>query len=309
MIFYMNMKKEADSGPDGLSYDLHSHSICSDGVLSPAEVVRRARANGVDVLALTDHDSTDGLVEAHAAARECGLALVPGVEVSVTWGKQLIHIVALAIDPAYPALRSGLERQRQLRHERAVRIADKLDRLGIAGSLEGASRQAAGAAPGRNHFARFLVEQGHVRDLRQAFKRYLGHGGECHVPCCWASLDEALDWIHAAGGRAVLAHPGRYGMTRSALRRFLAAFRDARGDAIEVISGSQTPDQTRAMAEHAREYGLLASMGSDFHAPGQGWAELGVLPRLPGDCIPVWHDWDVALRGAIEADTLQQNGN
>jgi 3',5'-nucleoside bisphosphate phosphatase len=271
--------------------DLHSHSCHSDGLLSPTALVQRARENGVDVLALTDHDSTAGLAEARSAAAKAGLDLVDGVEISVSWGDQLIHIVGLNIDPACPELATGLAVQRRIRIERSQRIAEKFDRLGIHGSLAGATAQAGDAAPGRNHFARFLVEKGYARNTRQAFKRWLGRGGSCHVPSCWAGLDAALDWIHGAGGQAVLAHPARYGLTRTALRRFLTEFRAEGGDALEVISGQQTPRQTRMLADLARDFELRASVGSDFHAPGADWAELGRIARLPTDCIPLWQDW------------------
>jgi 3',5'-nucleoside bisphosphate phosphatase len=275
-------------------FDLHSHSDHSDGLLSPSALLARARAQGVDVLALTDHDSTDGLGEARRAADAAGILLIDGVEISVSWQDHLIHVVALGIDPSCPELQAGLAAQRSLRIERAERIAAKLDGLGIPGSLAGAARHAGTAAPGRNHFARFLVENGHARHARQAFKRFLGRGGRCHVPCHWASLETALSWSRAARGQAVLAHPARYGLSRTALRRFLAEFRATGGVAIEVISGWQAPEQTRDLARLARDAGLLASVGSDFHAPDAVWAELGRLPPLPSGCVPVWHDWPVA---------------
>lgn len=281
-----------------LRFDLHSHSHHSDGVLSPAALVRRARENGVDVLALTDHDSTAGLAEARLAAVEAGLELVDGVEISVTWRERLLHVVALGIDPDSPALAAGLAAQRAIRVERSERIAGKFDRAGIPDSLAGAIAQAGDAAPGRNHFARFLVEQGYARDTQQAFKRWLGHGGSCHVPSRWAALDEVLEWIRAAGGEAVLAHPLRYGMTRTALRRLLAEFRTAGGGAIEVVSGRQPPEQTRMLAGFAHEFGLRASVGSDFHAPGAKWAELGQASPLPEECVPVWLEWPVARAAA-----------
>ncbi len=290
--------------PAAPCYDLHCHSHHSDGVLSPTELVRRARDNGVDVLALTDHDSTAGLAEARRAAGEAGIGLVDGVELSVSWRAQLIHVVALGIDPDDPGLAAGLAGQRAIRVERSERIATRFDRLGITGSLEGAIAQAGDAAPGRNHFARFLVEQGYARDTQQAFKRWLGRGGSCHVPSSWAALDEALDWVRSAGGEAVLAHPLRYGMSRSALKRFLVEFREAGGQAIEVVSGRQTPEQTRKLAALAAEFGLRASSGSDFHAPGAQWSELGRASPLPDGCVPVWRDGPVA-RSTIRTGARQ----
>ncbi len=281
--------------------DLHSHSFHSDGLLSPTALIRRAREKGVDVLALTDHDSTAGLEEARIAAEEAGIELISGVELSVSWRDQLIHVLGLGIDPACPELAAGLAIQRAIRVERSQRIAEKFDRIGISGSLAGATAHAGDAAPGRNHFARFLVDNGYARHPRQAFKRWLGRGGSCHVPSCWASLDEALHWVAAAGGLAVLAHPARYGLTRTALRGFLTEFRAAGGSAMEVISGQQTLDQTRSLADLAREFGLLASVGSDFHAPGAEWAELGRIARLPEDCIPLWQDWGVNAKHGVQA--------
>lgn len=279
-------------------YDLHSHSTCSDGALAPNQLVWRARAHGVDVLALTDHDTTEGLAEAGEAARAAGLTLIPGVEISVTWSGRVVHILGLGVDTGCPALRAGLDGLRRKRDERAHRISEKLDRAGIPGSLEGARAHAGGDALGRTHFARFLVDQGHARDLRRAFKRYLGRGGRCYVACEWADLEEAIAWITGAGGDAVVAHPARYQMGATVMRRFLGQFKSAGGVGMEVISSSHPPPQASAMAAYAREFGFYASAGSDFHAPG-GWAELGVLAALPEDCEPIWsrRGWPRGARG------------
>lgn len=300
------MKPEALENRPEYCIDLHSHSYYSDGVLSPTMLVRRARENGVDVLALTDHDSTAGIEEARVAAEAEGIEIIGGVELSVSWRDQLIHVLGLRIDPDCPQLAAGLATQRAIRVERSQRIAEKFDRLGISGSLAGATAHAGDAAPGRNHFARFLVENGYARHSRQAFKRWLGRGGSCHVPSCWVGLDEALGWIAAADGLAVLAHPARYGLTRSALRGFLAEFRAAGGSAMEVISGQQPLDQTRALADLAREFGLRASVGSDFHTPGAEWAELGRISRLPDDCIPLWQDWGIEAKHGAQAANAGQ---
>lgn len=277
-------------------YDLHSHSTCSDGALSPTELVERARERGVDVLALTDHDTTGGLAEAFDAAGAAGITLVPGVEISVSWSGRLIHIVGLGIDAGNDTLQGGLETLRQKRDERAVKISEKLEKAGISGSLAGARAQAGGGVLGRGHFARFLVEQGHVRDFRRAFKRYLGRGGRCHVSCEWASLEQAVAWITAAGGNAVVAHPARYGLSGTVMQRFLEAFKAAGGTGIEVLSSSHSPAQARRMAAYACEHGLYASVGSDFHQPG-GWAEIGALAALPADCTPIWAAWGSSSRG------------
>ncbi len=270
--------------------DLHSHSTCSDGVLPPAALIARAAEQGVDMLAITDHDSTAGVAEARAAAAAAGLRLIAGVEISVSWQGKVIHVLGLNVDPAHPALADGLAAMAQVRMRRAERLGEKLEQAGVAGALAGARAQAGGGIPGRNHFARYLVERGHARDLRRAFKRYLARGASCYVAAEWAGLDEALAWIAGAGGRAVVAHPARYQLTGAGLRRLLAAFKDAGGAGMEVISGMQSEDITATLAGHAQAFGLLASVGSDFHEPGAG-PELGRLPPLPAACTPVWDDW------------------
>ncbi|MCC6302726.1 MAG: PHP domain-containing protein [Gammaproteobacteria bacterium] len=278
----------------GVCYDLHSHSRCSDGALSPAELVRHARACGVDVLALTDHDTTAGIAEARAAARDSGLCLIAGVEISVTWAQRVIHIVGLDIDPRCAGLQAGLAGLRWVRRERARHIADRLARCGIPGALEAAEVYAGAEVIGRNHFARFLVERGYVRDAKRAFKRYLGRGGSCHVASEWAGLAEAVAWIRAAGGIAVVAHPTRYAMSRGVMRRFLEEFTAAGGGGIEVVSGRHDVQQARMLAAYAREFGLCASVGSDFHAPENSWTVPGRLAALPPGCEPVWARWPAA---------------
>lgn len=278
-------------------YDLHSHTLCSDGTLTPTELVARARAHGVDVLALTDHDVTDGIAEATQAARQHGLGLIPGVEISVTWDGQTIHIVGLNVDTAAPTLQQGLAGLREFRHWRAAEIDRRLARHRIAGALAGARRFARGAIVSRTHFARFLVEQGYVRSMAQAFKQFLTRGRPGHVPGQWATLAQAVAWIHAAGGQAVIAHPARYPLSSGKLRKLLSEFRDHGGQAIEVISGGHDPQAPPRFAQLAHEFGFLASLGSDYHGtePGAGpakpWAELGRLPSLPAGCVPVWQDW------------------
>ncbi len=273
-----------------LRVDLHSHSNCSDGVLSPSALVERAAAQGVGLLAITDHDTTAGVAEARAAAQRLGLRLIAGVEISVSWRGQVLHVLGLDVDPEHPGLAAGLRGLEQMRVDRAERMAAKLERAGVSGALEGARTQAGDTVPGRSHFARFLVEAGHARNIERAFKRYLVRGASCYVACQWATLEEALDWIVGAGGRAVLAHPARYRMSRTALRRTLDAFSEAGGAGLEVISGNQAPEVTATLAAHARDFGLLASSGSDFHIPGAG-PELGRLAPLPAGCTPVWLDW------------------
>ena len=273
-------------------YDLHCHSTHSDGLLPPAEVVRRAASRGVEFLALTDHDETSGLAEARAAATDAGLHFIDGAELSVSWHDVTLHVVALGIDPGCRALQDGLTTIRTGRDQRAQRIADSLEEAGIAGAYEGAAAYVTNERLiGRTHFARFLVETGHVRDTKAAFQQYLTTGKPGYVNHTWATLPQALGWIHAAGGQAVLAHPGRYRVDAAQMRQLLGEFRDAGGDAIEVLSSSHTQAQTSEYARYARVFGLLASSGSDYHGPGESWVDLGDMPDLPAGVVPVWQNW------------------
>ncbi len=274
-----------------LNIDLHCHSNVSDGVLSPADVVARAAANGVDVLALTDHDDVSGLAAAQAAAAGTDLTLIPGVEISVTWGGQTVHIVGLRIDPQHPDLVAGLHDIRLGRIERAHRMAEDLAQHGIVGAYEGAYGYAANKEMvGRTHFARWLVAQGHAPDMRSAFKRYLTRGNPGYVEHEWTSLENAIGWIRASGGMAVVAHPGRYALNARQLLLLLDAFRNLGGEGIEVITGSHHPSEYGKFADLARAFSLKASRGADFHAPGEG-VDIGRLPELPHYCKPVWQDW------------------
>lgn len=276
-----------------LRYDLHSHSTASDGTVSPSELLRHAAAQGVDVLALTDHDVTTGLAEAERAAVESGVNLVPGVEISVTWAHQLLHIVGLGIDPLDDGLQRGLAGLREFRIRRAEEIGRRLEKRGIEGAYAGAQALAKGPSIGRTHFARFLVAQGKAGDIQDAFDRYLKQGKPGYVPGQWASLTEAVGWICAAGGQAVIAHPARYPLSAGRFRELLAEFKEAGGVALEVISGSHPHGMTSALANYAQRFGLLASVGSDYHGPGQSYNELGRLPALPAGCVPVWENWDL----------------
>lgn len=274
-----------------LRYDLHCHSTYSDGLLEPAEVVRRAGVRGVDVLALTDHDETSGLAEARSAARDAGVRLIDGAELSVSWRDITLHVVALGIDPDCVDLCEGLEAIRHGRAHRAQRMGEELAQAGIAGAYAGAMKFVTHERLiSRTHFARYLVDAGHARDTREVFRRFLVRGKPGYVAHQWATLAQAIGWIHAAGGQAVLAHPGRYNVDGK-IRELLAEFRDTGGDAIEVLSSSHTPAQYTEFARYARVFGMLASSGSDFHGPGESWADLGDMPRLPAGVTPVWKDW------------------
>ena len=276
-----------------LSIDLHSHSIASDGTLSPTELIQHAHAQGVDVLALTDHDGTDGLEEAGQMAKKVGLQLVPGVEISISWNGVTFHIVGLNIDPTHDGLRAGLSALRATRVERAEEISRRLAKHGIEGALEGAKAFASGQIIGRGHFGRFLVEQGYAGDMRKVFKKFLVHNRPGYVPGEWATLEDALSWIHDSGGQAVIAHPARYRISATRLRQFIQEFKDAGGEALEVVSGSHSAGDVHGLAQYAKRFELLASCGSDFHGPEQHWTELGKLPALPESCTPVWQNWDL----------------
>lgn len=276
-----------------LQYDLHSHSQASDGTLTATGLVQRACSAGVDVLALTDHDSVDGLAEARAAAKDLPLHLIAGVEISVTWNNQTIHILGLNLDPDNMALRTGLISLQTFRDWRAEEIGRRLDKAGIEGAYAGARRLASGRIVSRTHFAHFLVEQGRARSVRDVFKKFLVRNKPGYVPGEWTTLNEAVSWIRGAGGVAVVAHPARYGLTGSKLRRLLVDFKACGGTAIEVVSGSHTADDVHRMAGIARSLDLKASRGSDYHGPENPWIELGRIAILPDGCVPVWDDWQL----------------
>ena len=275
-----------------LNIDLHSHSRVSDGVLGPADLVRRACDNGVQVLALTDHDEVAGVTEAKRTASEMGIELVSGVEISITWAGTSIHIVGLQVDEKDPVLVDMLRRNRMGRMERAQRMGERFAELGVEGAYEGALKYVTNPnLISRKHFARFLVETGVCPTISNAFDRYLKDGGPAYIRHQWATLTEAVQWILDAGGMAVVAHPGRYKIKDVALYAFLDEFKQLGGKGIEVVTGSHTPDQYLYFARLANRYGFLASVGSDFHAPGESPVDVGCLPDFPCPVEPVWKDW------------------
>ncbi|MGN6652210.1 3',5'-nucleoside bisphosphate phosphatase [Trinickia sp.] len=275
-----------------MNADLHCHSNVSDGQLAPAEVARRAHAGGVTLWALTDHDEVAGQAQARSEAESLGMAYIAGVEISVTWASRTVHVVGLGIDTACPALLEGLRSTRSGRTARAQAMSDALAAIGIEGAYEGARRYVSNPdLISRTHFARFLVEKGYAQSTPDVFERYLGEGKPGYVPHRWASLESAVEWIRAAGGVAVIAHPGRYKYTPLEFDTLFGQFLDLGGKAIEVVTGSHTPDQYREYADVARRFGFEASRGSDFHAPSEGRTELGKLPLLPSDLTPVWARW------------------
>ena len=272
-----------------VNFDFHCHSSVSDGFLSPAELAARAAGNGVDCWALTDHDDLGGLAEAAQAAQAVGLNFVSGVEISIEWRETPIHVVGLGFDPLHPALMDGLETLRSGRLERARRMGDALAAIGIPGVFEGAMTYVTNLnLISRAHFARYLVSIGIARDTSSVFQHYLAPGKPGYVDHRWASLGDALGWIRAAGGVAVVAHPGRYKMSGGDMRKFLDEFKDCGGQAIEVASGSHSPDHVLHFARLARHYAFHASRGSDFHGPEESYVDLGRVMPLPLDLKPVW---------------------
>lgn len=276
--------------------DLHTHTSASDGTLPPAELVARAAARGVRVLAVTDHDTTAGLVSAQGTAWNQGVTLVPGVEISATWGGRALHLVGLGIDEQNTPLQCGLRNLRSVREQRAWEIGRLLERAGVESAWEGAHGLAQGEVVGRLHYAQLLVQRGLVKDANEAFRRYLSRGRPAYVEVQWAGLDEAVGWIHNAEGLAVLAHPLQYRYPRAFLRQVLATFAVAGGDAIEVVTGSSNAGQVSAATAHAQRMGLAGSLGSDFHTPEQSWRDLGRVRVLPQGVIPIWERWPRLLR-------------
>lgn len=269
--------------------DLHCHSRQSDGVFTPAELAQRAKANGVDLWALTDHDDVSGVEFARRAAQEQGLAFLAGVEISVTFAKKTVHVVGLGIDETHPTLLAGLALLRSCRDARAELMSQRLAAVGFEGTLEGALALVQNPAlVSRTHFARYLHQAGYVHSMQEAFDLYLGDGGSAYVPTEWATLEQAVNWIVQASGVAVIAHPGRYGYTELEFDALFNQFLDLGGQAIEVHTGSHRPHEYDIYAKVARDYGFLASIGSDFHGPNESRQDLGSIRALPTDLTPVW---------------------
>jgi len=272
--------------------DLHSHSQCSDGSLSPADLVALAVRAGVKALALTDHDSVDGIIEAQAAAKGTGLTLIAGVELSAIWGVHNIHVVGLQVDIQNPILKAGLAQQAGARAERGRQMGAKLEALGLKGAYEGALALASSPdGLSRTHMAQWLFDAGHVSTIQQAFDKYLGPRKPAAVPMPWASLADVVAWIKAAGGVAVVAHPGRYDMSRTKMRQLLADFKALGGDGMEVATATEKPDMVAYLGRLSQQLELLASQGSDYHGKPAPWIALGRFPSLPAGCVPIWTAW------------------
>ncbi|AGV16869.1 MULTISPECIES: RNase RNM [Vibrio] len=274
--------------------DLHSHTTASDGRLEPKDLVERALSFDIEVLAITDHDTVDGLALAKQYVQDNNLPIkiINGIEISTVWQNKDIHIVGLNIDPENEQLSALIEQQKQHRITRSELIAERLQKATRVGVLEEV-RQIAGDAPvTRAHFAKWLVDNGYAKTMQMVFKKYLTRNNPGYVPPNWCSMKDAVDAIHAAGGMAVLAHPGRYKLTAKWIKRLLAAFVEAGGDAMEVAQPQQAQQERRNLADYAIQYKLLASQGSDFHYPSP-WMELGRNLWLPAGVEPVWKDWGI----------------
>ncbi|MBU3710522.1 MAG: PHP domain-containing protein [Limnohabitans sp.] len=272
-----------------LNADLHCHSVVSDGTLTPEQLAQRAHANGVELWALTDHDEVGGQHRALAAARAQGIKYLTGTEISVTFAGHTVHIVGLGFDPDHPALVQGLRSTRGGREARAREMADQLAQVGITGAFEGALKYVGNPdLISRTHFARYLVEIGACRDTPEVFRKYLTEGKPGFVPHRWASLQNAVHWIVQAGGMAIIAHPGRYGFTANEEYALFTEFKNHGGQGVEVVTGSHSAQEYLEYAGMAKEFGLAASRGSDFHSPDESHTDLGTLPWLPGELTPVW---------------------
>ena len=271
--------------------DLHTHSNCSDGTLTPAELVSCAAAAGVNLLALTDHDTVAGLHEAQAAADECAITLVPGVEISAAWRAQAIHVLGLWIDPAAPALQTHLAAQADLRRERMRKICARLGKLGLPGEKLLNIVQAFPGVPTRAHLAHALVAVGAVDSPDAAFRKYLGKGKPAHIAAEWPALEEVVGWITACGGVAALAHPARYSLSSGARSKLVGDFAAAGGAALEVVSGANGNQHVDVCAALAMAGGLKGSVGSDFHDPQHSWNPLGRSLKLPEGITPIWRSY------------------
>lgn len=272
-----------------LNADLHCHSVVSDGTLTPEVLATRARGNGVDLWALTDHDEIGGVQRARVAAQAQGMAFLSGVEISVSFASETVHIVGLGFDDSDPRIAQGLAATRGGRDTRAMEMAEQLAQVGIAGAYEGALKYVGNPALiSRTHFARFLVEAGVCKETSEVFRKYLTEGKPGFVPHRWANLGDAVHWITQAGGVAIIAHPARYRLTANEEFALFSEFKEHGGQGVEVVTGSHSVAEYATYAAMAREFGLAASRGSDFHGPDESHTDLGKLPALPAGLTPVW---------------------
>ncbi|ASQ45741.1 PHP domain-containing protein [Legionella clemsonensis] len=273
--------------------DLHCHSNFSDGLLSPAELLDKAIQSNIKILALTDHDTTAGLKTLHDRAKALPIQIISGIELSVSWKKYDIHVLGLNINIDNQVLQSLIERQSQNRINRALQIGERMQACGISDAYAKACEIAGHHQIGRPHFAQLVVKEGLATDLQAAFKRFLGRGKPAYVRTSWLMLKEAVEGIRQAGGHAVLAHPLKYSLTRTRLQELISAFKDAGGNALEVVSGDINPAQIQEMAGLCQRYQLLASTGSDYHGAPLSRISLGRQQQLPVNCRPIWHQWNI----------------
>lgn len=280
-----------------LNADLHCHSVVSDGTLTPEALAQRAHANGVELWSLTDHDEIGGQHRAADAAQALGMKYLTGVEISVTFIGQTVHIVGLGFDADNERLRDGLRQTRGGRKERAMEMADGLAKVGIKGAFEGALQFVGNPELiSRTHFARFLVESGVCKETNEVFRKFLTEGKPGFVPHRWAYLKDAVTWINEAGGMAIIAHPARYNFSPNEEFALFTEFKALGGRGVEVVTGSHTAAEYKTYADVANEFGLAASRGSDFHSPNESHTELGTLPFLPGNVTPVWEALSSRIR-------------
>jgi len=274
-----------------MNYDLHTHTTESDGTYHPEELIAKADDAGIETLAITDHDTTSGLAAAYNASRQKNIKLIPGVELSVTWNEKNFHIIGLNIDPDSKNRIDGLSSQKKLREQRAIKIGERLENCGIHGAYAGAKQLASDESITRSHFAYFLVDSGYVKNINDVFKKYLTRNKPGYVKTRWISMEEGIHQINQSGGVAILAHPLRYPLSGTWMRKLLTAFKAAGGVGIEVITGMCTLDGIKTSGAYARRYELAGSIGSDFHGYGKNGIKLGNLRKLPVDIKPIWHIW------------------
>jgi len=274
-----------------LVYDLHTHTTASDGELSPKALIIKAKENGIDVIAITDHDTTAGIPQAAAEAENQNIKLLIGIELSVSWMDKNFHIVGLNIDPDNAALNESLKNTGELREQRAIEIGKRLDKHGVSNAYHEARELAGIHTITRSHFARVLINQGFAKDTKEVFKKYLVHNKPGFVKTEWVEMETGLKLIKKSGGMAILAHPLRYNITASWLRKFLIAFKGTGGEGIEVVTGSSNADEIKTTASFANRFDLTGSAGSDFHGFDNTWIKLGQLAPMPESVTPVWKEW------------------
>jgi 3',5'-nucleoside bisphosphate phosphatase len=274
-----------------LVYDLHTHTTASDGELSPEALIIKAKENGIDVIAITDHDTTAGISQALVEADKQNIKLLTGIELSVSWMDRSFHIVGICIDPDNKSLKQSLKSTGELREQRAVKIGINLEKVGVSKAYSEARELAGIHTLTRSHFARVLINQGFAKDTKEVFKKYLIPNKPGFVKTEWIEMNLGLNIIRDSGGMAILAHPLRYNITASWLRKFLTAFKEAGGEGIEVVTGSSNADEIRTTATHAKRFELSGSAGSDFHGFDNSWVKLGQLAAMPESVTPVWKEW------------------